>query len=73
MTIVSGRRASSLPFPGIVYRRLSPSPTFELGLAFLRDDPSPTLANLLRVVDGMQHYEPDAVEEDTEPLDVKRR
>jgi DNA-binding transcriptional LysR family regulator len=73
MTLVSERSSSSLPFPGIVYRRLSPSPTYHLGIAFLRDDPSPTLANLLRVVDGLPGYEPDDAEEDTEPLYVKRR
>jgi DNA-binding transcriptional LysR family regulator len=37
------------PAAGITYRSLTPSPLVELALAYRSDDPSPTLANLLRV------------------------
>jgi DNA-binding transcriptional LysR family regulator len=35
---------------GVVYRTISPSPAFNVGMAFRPDDPSPTLRHLLKVV-----------------------
>jgi len=47
------RYAMMQPADGIVYRSMSPAPLIELAIAYRRDDPSPTLANLLRVVDEL--------------------
>src|SRR6266567_4376494 len=47
------RYATMQPADGIVYRSMSPAPLIELAIAYRRDDPSPTLANLLRVVDEL--------------------
>jgi len=47
----SSRWASSVPTPGVVYRRMTPAPMTSFGLAFRRDDESPQLANLLKIVD----------------------
>lgn len=48
--LVVRRYATMQPAVGFAYRSLSPAPLIELALAYRRDDPSPTLANLLRLV-----------------------
>jgi DNA-binding transcriptional LysR family regulator len=47
------RRYATMPKPGIAYRSVSPAPLMELALAYRRDDPSPTLANLLQLIDEL--------------------
>jgi DNA-binding transcriptional LysR family regulator len=47
------RRYATIPKPGIAYRSMSPAPLIELAIAYRRDDPSPTLANLLGLVDEL--------------------
>jgi DNA-binding transcriptional LysR family regulator len=51
VVLVIRRYATMQPTAGIAYRSLSPAPLVELAIAYRRDDPSPTLANLLGVVD----------------------
>jgi DNA-binding transcriptional LysR family regulator len=58
ITFANGSRAESAPVPGIAYRRLSPEPLIDFGLAYFRDDESPTLSNLLRLVNEMAEGEP---------------
>jgi hypothetical protein len=47
------RRYATMPKAGIAYRSMSPAPLVEVVIAYRRDDPSPTLANLLQVVDEL--------------------
>jgi len=49
VTIVSGWRASAVPVTGIAYRSLVPAPFVEHRVAYLRNDPSPTLQHLLTI------------------------
>jgi hypothetical protein len=37
--------------PGVVFRPMSPAPLMTLALAYLRDNPAPVLASLLRTID----------------------
>jgi DNA-binding transcriptional LysR family regulator len=48
--LVIRRYATIQPAAGIAYRSISPAPLVDLAIAYRRDDPSPTLANLLQVV-----------------------
>ncbi|HEY3194973.1 MAG TPA: hypothetical protein VGK42_07025 [Candidatus Dormibacteraeota bacterium] len=36
---------------GVVFRPLDPTPMLELAIAYVRDDPSPLMSNLLKIVD----------------------
>jgi DNA-binding transcriptional LysR family regulator len=58
-TFVSWGRATRTPVPGIDYRRMIPSPMVDLGVGYVRDDPTPTLANLLAVIDDIAGRPPD--------------
>jgi DNA-binding transcriptional LysR family regulator len=49
VTIVSGWRASAAPVSGIVFRTLVPEPFIEHQIAYMRNDPSPTLLHLLTI------------------------
>ena len=49
VTIVSGWRASAAPVTGIAFRTLVPEPFIEHQIAYLRNDPSPTLQHLLNI------------------------
>jgi DNA-binding transcriptional LysR family regulator len=51
ITFVSALRASRFPVPGVAYRNLSPSPVFDMGVAYAKDDPTPAIVNLLRIID----------------------
>ena len=42
--------AAMPPAAGIAYRSISPAPLVELAIAYRTDDPSPTLANFVRLV-----------------------
>jgi len=68
ITLANGSRAISAPVPGIVYRRSSPMLFIDFGLAYLRDDESPVLANLLRLIDEMAEGQPGDVPEGGEIL-----
>jgi DNA-binding transcriptional LysR family regulator len=68
ITFANGSRAESAPVPGIAYRRLSPEPLIDFGLAYFRDDESEILANLLRVIEEMAAGEPGEVSEGSEVL-----
>jgi DNA-binding transcriptional LysR family regulator len=50
--------AAMPPAPGIAYRSLSPAPLVELAIAYRTDDPSPTLANFLRLVAELAPTDP---------------
>jgi len=68
VTLVSGRRASSAQVPGIVYRHLRPTPVFHFGVATAKDDPSPAVANFLKVVDDVAGFVPADITEGEEQL-----
>jgi DNA-binding transcriptional LysR family regulator len=68
ITFTNAARAANAPLPGVVYRRLSPALLSDFGLAYFREDESPVLANLLRLVDEMAEGEPGDVPEDSELL-----
>jgi DNA-binding transcriptional LysR family regulator len=61
------RYASAMPpAPGIAYRSLTPAPLVELAIAYRTDDPSPTLANFLRLVAELAPTDPCEIPEDGE-------
>jgi hypothetical protein len=63
------RYAAAMPqAPGIAYRSLSPAPLVELAIAYRTDDPSPTLANFLRLVAELAPADPCDTPEDAEPI-----
>jgi hypothetical protein len=68
ITFANGARAESAPVPGNAYRRLSPEPLIDFGLAYFRDDESAVLANLLRLIEEMAKDEPGPIPEDSEVL-----
>lgn len=51
IAMMTVHRAEIARSDGLVYRGLSPAPVIEYGAAYMRDDPSPALANLLEIVD----------------------
>ncbi|MEA2644727.1 MAG: hypothetical protein QOG08_1753 [Chloroflexota bacterium] len=53
LAILVVRRYATIPKAGIAYRSMSPAPLVRLAVAYRRDDPSATLANLLQVVDEL--------------------
>jgi len=57
------RRYATMPKAGIAYRSISPAPLIELVIAYRCEDRSPTLANLLRVVEELAVYESDLPED----------
>jgi len=57
------RRYATMPKAGIAYRSMSPAPLIELVVAYRCEDRSPTLANLLRVVEELAVYESDLPED----------
>ena len=61
-------RAASAPVPGIVYRSMSPNLLSDFGIAYFRDDESPTLAQLLKLIDELSEREPGEVPEGSEVL-----
>jgi DNA-binding transcriptional LysR family regulator len=58
MTIVNGGRAHRAPIPGVRFRMLSPSPLLDFGIAHVRDDLSPIVANLLEIAVDLARQEP---------------
>jgi DNA-binding transcriptional LysR family regulator len=51
VSLMSEHRAEIARAAGLDYRRLTPMPLIEYGAAWVRDNPSPLLANLLTTVD----------------------
>ena len=57
-SILQVRRYIAIPAEGIAYRSISPAPIVELVVAYRYGDQSPTLANLLRVVEEIAPFDP---------------
>jgi DNA-binding transcriptional LysR family regulator len=53
VALMTLHRASLAKSDGLVYRRLSPAPLIEYGVAYPRENHSPALANLLRTVEAL--------------------
>jgi DNA-binding transcriptional LysR family regulator len=53
LALMTEHRACIAQADGLEYRRLSPGPFIEYGVAFATDNPSPALANLLKTVDDL--------------------
>jgi DNA-binding transcriptional LysR family regulator len=53
IALMTVRRASLAQAEGLVYRRLSPAPSIEYGVAYPRENHSPALANLLKTVEDL--------------------
>jgi DNA-binding transcriptional LysR family regulator len=51
--LIVRRYAATPPAAGIAYHSISPPPFIELTIAYRSDDPSPTLANLIQLVDEL--------------------
>src|SRR4029077_8049679 len=51
VAFISARVANSMSVPGVVFRPMSPAPLMTLALAYLRNNPAPILASLLRTVE----------------------
>src|SRR6266566_4369478 len=51
VTVASSWRAAAAPITGIAIRPLVPQPLLDHEIAYLRDNPSPALQNLLRITD----------------------
>jgi DNA-binding transcriptional LysR family regulator len=66
IAFANGSRAASAPVPGIAYRRTSPALLIDFGIAYFRDDESPVLADLLRLIDELGPVEPGDVPEGSE-------
>ena len=61
VSLMSEHRAEIARAAGLDYRRLAPTPLIEYGAAWVRDNPSPILANLLKTVDDIAPPLPDEV------------
>ena len=70
ITFTNSARAANAPLPGVTYRRLSPALLSDFGLAYLLDDESPVLANLLRLIDEMGEGGPGEVPAGSELLSI---
>ena len=61
VALASSWRASAATLTGVVFRPMDPQPLVEHQIAYLREDPSPTLQQLLRITDeivGANHANP---------------
>jgi DNA-binding transcriptional LysR family regulator len=72
ITFANGSRAESAPVPGVAYRRLTPEPLIDFGVAYVRDDKSPTVANLLQLIDEIAEYDPGEVPAGSELLSADK-
>jgi LysR substrate binding domain-containing protein len=66
ISFANGSRATSSPVPGVTYRPTSPGLFLDFGLAHLRDDQSPALADLRRLIDELVPDEPGDAPEGSE-------
>jgi DNA-binding transcriptional LysR family regulator len=71
IALMTEHRAAIAESDGLIYRSLRPSPMIEYGVAYIRDDPSPALANLLEIVDEVALTLPDNPPSDTELMWTK--
>jgi DNA-binding transcriptional LysR family regulator len=51
IAFISSVVANAMSLPGVVFRPMSPAPLMTLSLAYLRNNPAPILASLLRTID----------------------
>ena len=51
IAFISSRVAKSMSVPGVVFKPMSPAPLMTLAIAYLKDNPAPILASLLRTID----------------------
>ncbi len=72
IALMTMHRASLAQADGLVYRRLSPAPVIEYGAAYPRENQSPALASLLKVVDDLAPSLPADLPPDTELLVAAR-
>ena len=73
VAVMTVHRAAVAASDGLVYRSISPSPMIEYGAAYVRDDPSPVLANLLEVVEDVAPELPEDLPPDTELIWARPR
>jgi DNA-binding transcriptional LysR family regulator len=66
ITFVGKGSSSHAAVPGVVYRLLSPSPVTAFGLAYNQGDSTPTVGNLLRIVDEVAGSGSGEIPEDSE-------
>jgi DNA-binding transcriptional LysR family regulator len=72
IALMTMHRASLAQADGLVYRRLSPAPVIEYGAAYPRENHSPALASLLKVLDDLAPSLPADLPPDTELLVAAR-
>lgn len=63
---VSSQWSAIVPTPGLVYRQMTPTPMNSFGIAYRRDEESPQLANLLKIVDEIATQSKTAAPKDGE-------
>lgn len=68
VTFVSGWRRAAAPLAGVAFRTLVPEPLIEHLLAYLGDNPSPLLPNLLRITQDVAAANRTSVGRDAELL-----
>ena len=66
ISFANGSRAASAPVPGIAYRPTSPGLFLDFAVAYFRDDQSPALADLRRLIDELVPGEPGDLREGDE-------
>jgi len=72
IALMTMHRASLAKADGLVFRRLSPAPVIEYGAAYPREDQSPALASLLKVLDDLAPSLPAHLPPDSELLATGR-
>jgi DNA-binding transcriptional LysR family regulator len=68
VALMTEHRAEIARTDGLVYRKLSPAPVIEYGVAYARDNLSPALANLLKTIEAVTPPLPAELPADTELL-----
>ena len=68
VALMTVHRASLAQAEGLVYRRLSPAPLIEYGVAYPRENQSPALARLLKLVEDLAPSLPADLPPDAELL-----
>jgi len=72
IALMTMHRASLAQADGLVFRRLSPAPVIEYGASYPRQNQSPALASLLKVLDDLAPSLPAHLPPDTELLVAAR-
>ncbi len=70
IAFISSRVAESMSVPGVVFRPMSPAPLMTLAVAYLKDNPAPILASLLRAIDEVASAHQEELPLDGEVLQV---